>query len=259
VTQRAKEIVAEARLKSPELIARVSCKSVLMSEPCVLADDYNAVTREGQESPPELTALESGAMVESAAGMTASRAAISSSPGAATPAVGLLDGVAQDGVAGSPLRPCAPRASPQPTADRAVVGPPVGMAAKVAGLQLADSGPSTPMSGTGGGPASPPSPPPVRATSVAILDAETVPTSSILSPATAEVPFSRDVGCYTPATSPVRPASPLPMPLVVSHAPPARRSARHAVAEDGSVATDEDTLHKAMRRKAAINLDCDGT
>jgi hypothetical protein len=31
------------------------------------------------------------------------------------------------------------------------------------------------------------------------------------------------------------------------------------VAEDGLVATDEDTLHKAMRRKAAINLDCDGT
>jgi hypothetical protein len=146
VTQRAKEIVAEARLKSPELIAKVSCKSVLMSEPCVLADDCNAVAREGQESPSELTALESGAVVESAAGMTASRATVSPSPGAATPAVDLLDGVAQDGVAGSPLWPCAPRASPQSAADRAVVWPPVGMAAKAAGLQLTDSGPSTPMS-----------------------------------------------------------------------------------------------------------------
>jgi hypothetical protein len=30
------------------------------------------------------------------------------------------------------------------------------------------------------------------------------------------------------------------------------------VAEDGSVATDEDTMTKAMRRKAAMNLDCSG-
>jgi hypothetical protein len=103
VTQRAKEIVAEARLKSPELIAKVSCKSVLMSEPCVLAVDCNAVTREGQESPSELTALVSEAMVESAAGMTASRAAFSPSPGVATPAVDLLSGVSHEGVAGSPL------------------------------------------------------------------------------------------------------------------------------------------------------------
>jgi hypothetical protein len=28
--------------------------------------------------------------------------------------------------------------------------------------------------------------------------------------------------------------------------------------EDGSVTTDEDTLQKAMQRKAAINLDCSG-
>jgi hypothetical protein len=103
MTQRAKEIVAEARQKSPELIAKVSCKSVLMSEPCVLAVDCNAVTREGQESPSELTALVSEAMVESAAGMTASRAAFSPSPGVATPAVDLLSGVSHEGVAGSPL------------------------------------------------------------------------------------------------------------------------------------------------------------
>jgi hypothetical protein len=38
----------------------------------------------------------------------------------------------------------------------------------------------------------------------------------------------------------------------------ARRSARHSVAEDGSTATDEDTILKAMRRKAAKNLDFSG-
>jgi hypothetical protein len=35
----------------------------------------------------------------------------------------------------------------------------------------------------------------------------------------------------------------------------ARRSTRHAAMEDGSSATDEDTMQKAMRRKAAKNLD----
>jgi hypothetical protein len=30
------------------------------------------------------------------------------------------------------------------------------------------------------------------------------------------------------------------------------------VAEDGSVATDEDAMTKAMRRKADMNLDCNG-
>jgi hypothetical protein len=38
----------------------------------------------------------------------------------------------------------------------------------------------------------------------------------------------------------------------------ARRSTRHAATEDGSSATDEDTLQKAMRRKAAKNLDFSG-
>jgi hypothetical protein len=39
----------------------------------------------------------------------------------------------------------------------------------------------------------------------------------------------------------------------------ARRSVRHSVAEDGSTATDEDTLLRAMRRKAVKNLDFYGT
>jgi hypothetical protein len=37
-----------------------------------------------------------------------------------------------------------------------------------------------------------------------------------------------------------------------------RRSARHVVAEDGSTATDEDTMKKVMRRKATMNLDYSG-
>jgi hypothetical protein len=38
----------------------------------------------------------------------------------------------------------------------------------------------------------------------------------------------------------------------------ARRSARHPVDADGSAASDEDTMMKAMRRKAAKNLDFSG-
>jgi hypothetical protein len=37
-----------------------------------------------------------------------------------------------------------------------------------------------------------------------------------------------------------------------------RRSTRHVVADDGSSTTDEDSLEKAMRRKAAMNLDFTG-
>jgi hypothetical protein len=55
-----------------------------------------------------------------------------------------------------------------------------------------------------------------------------------------------------------RAASP-PSPL---HAVPCvsapRRSTRHSVAVDGSSVTDEDTMQKAMRHKAALNLDFNG-
>jgi hypothetical protein len=47
-------------------------------------------------------------------------------------------------------------------------------------------------------------------------------------------------------------------PAATSYGAPARRSSRHTVAEDGSMATDEDTMQKAMRRKAAKNLDFSG-
>jgi hypothetical protein len=39
---------------------------------------------------------------------------------------------------------------------------------------------------------------------------------------------------------------------------PSRRSTRHGLGADGCEATDEDSLAKAMRRKAASNLDTSG-
>jgi hypothetical protein len=40
---------------------------------------------------------------------------------------------------------------------------------------------------------------------------------------------------------------------------PSQRSTRHGVGHDGAAATDEDTLAKAMRRKAKANLDFSST
>jgi hypothetical protein len=61
-----------------------------------------------------------------------------------------------------------------------------------------------------------------------------------------------------PPTSSARTTSPSSRPHTVPCAPTARRSTSHVVAEDGSSATDEDTMQKAMRRKAAMNLDFGG-
>jgi hypothetical protein len=47
-------------------------------------------------------------------------------------------------------------------------------------------------------------------------------------------------------------------PLPTSHSE-VRRSGRHVTAEDGSGATDEDMMQKAMRRKAVKNLNYGGT
>jgi hypothetical protein len=88
--------------------------------------------------------------------------------------------------------------------------------------------------------------------------AETVSSLTLLSLVAAEVPFSRGVGCYTPPTSPSRTSSPSSTPPVVPSAPPSKRGTRHAVAEDGSIATDEDTMQKAMCCKATINIDYSG-
>jgi hypothetical protein len=69
-----------------------------------------------------------------------------------------------------------------------------------------------------------------------------------------EETFLRDVGSYTPPTSPAqassssppatssRFSSPSPLPLSVPCVPMVRRSTRHAVAEDRSSTTDKDTF-----------------
>nr|XP_051177523.1 uncharacterized protein LOC127292205 [Lolium perenne] len=62
-------------------------------------------------------------------------------------------------------------------------------------------------------------------------------------------------GGPAPSTPPskVTPSSCRPSPLT-----PSRRSTRHGVGADGFAVTDEDSLTKAMRRKAASNLDTSG-
>ena len=54
----------------------------------------------------------------------------------------------------------------------------------------------------------------------------------------------------SPASVPARKSAAAPAPVTVFQP---RRSARHVVAGDGGVATDEDTLSRAMKRKAALN------
>ena len=64
-------------------------------------------------------------------------------------------------------------------------------------------------------------------------------------------------GVATTPSSP--PPVEVPTRLSSSEVTPTRRSARHAVADDGTTDTDEDSLAKAMRRKAVQNLDNQGT
>jgi hypothetical protein len=97
---------------------------------------------------------------------------------------------------------------------------------------------------SGGGPASPILPPLVSEVDSS-LETEAVSTSPLLASASVEVPFSRDVGCHTPPTSPTRApssfpsassdrvASPPPPLRAVPCVPAPRRSTRHSVAEDG--------------------------
>ena len=60
-------------------------------------------------------------------------------------------------------------------------------------------------------------------------------------------------GVATSPSSPPSATEPAPRPQL--GLTPTRRSCRHTVAEDGSMDTDEDSLAKAMRRKASHNLD----
>ncbi|KAK1699444.1 hypothetical protein QYE76_016141 [Lolium multiflorum] len=59
-------------------------------------------------------------------------------------------------------------------------------------------------------------------------------------------------GRVSTPTSPSPVVTPLRQPL---HATPSRRSMRQVTTTDGAVASDEDSLSRAMRRKAASNLD----
>ena len=63
-------------------------------------------------------------------------------------------------------------------------------------------------------------------------------------------------GVATPPSSPSPVVEQAPQPPMGMT--PTRRSSRHSVADDGSMDTDEDSLVKAMRRKAAQNLDNQG-
>jgi hypothetical protein len=66
--------------------------------------------------------------------------------------------------------------------------------------------------------------PPLVSSSIIASSTETVSPSTLLSLAMAEVPFSWDVGCYTPQTSPSRSASPSLSPPFMPPAPTPRRS-----------------------------------
>nr|XP_051223222.1 uncharacterized protein LOC127341416 [Lolium perenne] len=77
------------------------------------------------------------------------------------------------------------------------------------------------------------------------------------SPPLATTPRSPTVttGRVSTPTSPSPVVTPLRQPL---HATPSRRSMRQVTATDGALASDEDSLSRAMRRKAASNLDSTG-
>jgi hypothetical protein len=55
------------------------------------------------------------------------------------------------------------------------------------------------------------------------------------------------------------PSSPIASAVSADFVSPPRRSVRYGEAADGSSVTDEDSMHRAMRRKAQINLDYSGT
>jgi hypothetical protein len=78
------------------------------------------------------------------------------------------------------------------------------------------------------------------------------------SPPLATTPRSPTVttGRVSTPTSPSPVVTPLRQPL---HATPSRRSMRQVTATDGALASDEDSLSRAMRRKAASNLDSTGS
>ncbi|KAM0917751.1 hypothetical protein ACQ4PT_009198 [Festuca glaucescens] len=135
------------------------------------------------------------------------------------------------------------RAQRPPAAGARVQHPPA------AGAPLEQPGAATPMVAAPQGVRQPPSPPRGAAAPVAGLGGGS----------TSSFPPS-ETGVGVGASLEGGPASPLPsskgtQPMYTGLQTPTRRSTRHRVAADGAVATDEDSMAKAMHRKAAANLD----
>ncbi|XP_044450882.1 leucine-rich repeat extensin-like protein 5 [Triticum aestivum] len=108
----------------------------------------------------------------------------------------------------------------------------------------------------GDGISTPPSSPPSAATHSQQPSPEVTPVpNTLLTAASSLEPAVETLGEGV-ATSPSSPPSAVePAPRPQLGLTPTRRSCRHTVAEDGSMDTYEDSLTKAMRRKAAHNLD----
>jgi hypothetical protein len=62
----------------------------------------------------------------------------------------------------------------------------------------------------------------------------------------------------TPTLRSSPPQSPLVAPVAATGATPTRHSGRFGTARDGASVTDEDSMLRAMRRKAELNLDYSG-
>jgi hypothetical protein len=145
MTPREKEIVADARLKSPEFITKVVRNCVPKSGPSMAgASCVSAVERifVAQETPPcvLLSAAYAVSAPPAVGRVGPELVSLSPSPGvtsaSAGPAadrpdaeLGPLCVEARTGGSDSPLRSSTPTARPKPMADRAADGPPGGMAA----------------------------------------------------------------------------------------------------------------------------------
>ncbi|KAK1644768.1 hypothetical protein QYE76_062573 [Lolium multiflorum] len=187
---------------------------------------------------PQTTAVEHvGRLRDFGAGQLAQGAAAVSSAVSACDAAGLRS----PSVSAAPRSPAAPRASAvrtgTPGQGPGLAGPTTGPAGPAAGRPALEPDRGTPS--------------PARGTLDATAALGGRPCSSCVPLAsTVEVVAVLEDG----------PASPIPFSKTgtisnVGKLTPTRRSSRHGVAADGASATDEDSMTKAMRRKAAANLD----
>nr|XP_051230168.1 uncharacterized protein LOC127348110 [Lolium perenne] len=88
-----------------------------------------------------------------------------------------------------------------------------------------------------------------------VQGASPTPPPGALSSSSASTASSSRSASPSPVPTLQQPPPPPPPPVVQ---PMVRRSGRHALAEDGSGATDEDVMQRAMRCKAEMNLDTAG-